>query len=392
MTSSSPRRLSVAILNWRDTGHPEGGGSERYIETVAAGLAAAGHRVTLFCAAYAGAPREEIRAGVRIVRAGGKLSVYLQALRALATGRLGCPDVIIDVQNGLPFWSRLVSRAPVVVLVHHVHREQWRVIYGHTMASLGWWLESRLAPRVYRRSPYVAVSEVTRRELGTLGVDASRTTVIHNGTLRAPHTTSDRDVTPRICVLGRLVPHKRVEHVLEATARLRSRWPKLRVAVVGDGWWADELRTRAQRLGVDDIVEFCGYVDEQRKHEELARAWILAAPSIKEGWGLVVVEAASHQVPTIGYRSAGGLAESVVDDVTGILVDDLDGFTDAIAALLDDAETRQRMGLAAARRAGQFHWEAAVEEWAELLTDVVEGRADDMGERRTDAPRAQLSP
>jgi len=368
---NAPRPLSVVILNWRDTGHPEGGGSERYVETVAAGLAAGGHKITLFCAAYPGAPPHELRAGVRIVRAGGKLTVYAQALRALRTGRLGRPDVIVDVQNGLPFWSRLVTRVPVVVLVHHVHREQWRVIYGPVMAGLGWWLESRLAPRVYRRSRYVAVSEVTRTELATLGVDRDRSTVIRNGMLIPPPTTSGREVTPRICVLGRLVPHKRVEHVFDTALRLQARWPKLRVAVVGDGWWARELRDRARQLGLGQVVEFLGYVDEQRKHEELARAWLLAAPSMKEGWGLVVVEAATHQVPTVGYRDAGGLSESVVDGQTGLLVDDLDGFVDAVARLIEDADTRRRMGSAAAARASSFHWDAAVTAWEQVLTDAV---------------------
>jgi glycosyltransferase involved in cell wall biosynthesis len=370
-TPTAPRPLSVVILNWRDTGHPEGGGSERYVETVATGLAAGGHKVTLFCADYPGAPRHEMRAGVRIVRAGGKLTVYAQALRALRTGRLGRPDVVVDVQNGVPFWSRLVTRVPVVVLVHHVHREQWRVIYGPVMAALGWWLESRLGPRVYRRSRYVAVSEVTRTELATLGVDRDRSTVIRNGTLTPPPTTSGREVTPRICVLGRLVPHKRVEHVFETAARLLARWPKLRVAVVGDGWWARELRDRARQQGLDEVVEFLGYVDEQRKHEELARAWLLAAPSLKEGWGLVVVEAATHQVPTVGYRDAGGLSESVVDGDTGLLVDDLDGFVDAVARLIEDADTRRRMGSAAAARASSFHWEAAVTAWEQVLMAAV---------------------
>lgn len=368
---NSPRPLSVVILNWRDTGHPEGGGSERYVETIAAGLAADGHRVTFFCAAYPGAPRRELRAGVRIVRAGGKLTVYAQALLALSTGRLGRPDVVVDVQNGLPFWSRLATRVPVVVLVHHVHREQWRVIYGPVMAALGWWLESGLAPRVYRRSRYVAVSEVTRTELAALGVDRDRSTVIRNGTLTPPPTTSGREVTPRICVLGRLVPHKRVEHIFRAALRLQARWPKLRVAVVGDGWWARELRERARQLGLDDVVEFLGYVDEQRKHEELARAWLLAAPSLKEGWGLVVVEAATHQIPTVGYRDAGGLSESVVDGETGLLVDDLDGFVEAVARLIEDTDMRHRMGSAAAARASRFRWEAAVTAWERVLADAV---------------------
>jgi hypothetical protein len=70
---------------------------------------------------------------------------------------------VVDVQNGIPFFARLVAGAPVVVLVHHVHREQWHVVFGRMLAGLGWWMESRTAPRVHRGCQYIAVSGVTRR-------------------------------------------------------------------------------------------------------------------------------------------------------------------------------------------------------------------------------------
>ncbi|TDC46304.1 glycosyltransferase family 1 protein [Jiangella ureilytica] len=366
-----PRPLKVVLLNWRDTGHPEGGGSERYVENVAAGLAAAGHEVTFFCAAYPGAPKVERRDGYRIVRRGGKFSVYAHAVRMLASGALGRPDVVVDVQNGIPFWSRLAVRCPVVVLVHHVHREQWGVVYGPASARLGWWLESWLAPRVYRRSRYVTVSDITKTELTALGVGPERVDVVHNGTAPAPATTTQRAGSPRICVLGRLVPHKRVEHALRVAARLRPSRPGLRVSVIGDGWWSRQLTDEAKRLGVDDITDFLGFVDEKAKHEELARSWLMLAPSVKEGWGLTVVEAAQHEVPTIGYRSAGGLAESIVDGTTGLLADDLDGLTAATDELLSDEVRRRALGRAAAARAATFTWEQTVRSWDALLRRTV---------------------
>ncbi len=363
------------MLNWRDTLHPEGGGSERYVETVAAGLAAAGHDVTVFCAAYPGGARHEWRDGYRIVRRGGKLTVYARALAALATRRLGRPDVVVDVQNGVPFWSRVAVRCPVVVLVHHVHREQWGVVYRRAIARFGWWLESWLAPRVYRRSQYVTVSEVTRDELTGLGVERARIDVVHNGTAPAPPTTVARSATPRICVLGRLVPHKQVEHALAAAARLRHDWPDLRVSVVGSGWWAQQLVAAAERLGVGDITEFHGHVDEQAKHDELARSWLMVAPSVKEGWGLVVVEGAQHELPAVGYRSAGGIAESIVDGETGVLVDDLDQLTRAVGELLADDARRGRLGRAAARRAAEFSWASTVHGWEQILERVCAERS-----------------
>ena len=94
-------------------------------------------------------------------------------MRALRRGDLGRFDVVVDVQNGLPFFTRLVTRKPVVVLVHHVHREQWPVVYPGLTGRVGWFIERRLAPRLYRRCQYVAVSRATRAELQCLGVDGA---------------------------------------------------------------------------------------------------------------------------------------------------------------------------------------------------------------------------
>jgi hypothetical protein len=103
------RGKHVVFLSWRDTHNPEGGGAERYLETVAAGLVGAGASVTIFCAAYPGAAPDEVVDGIRYVRRGTKLSVYAQGIRALHRGDLGRADVVVDVQNGLPFFTRPFS-------------------------------------------------------------------------------------------------------------------------------------------------------------------------------------------------------------------------------------------------------------------------------------------
>ncbi|SOD98523.1 glycosyltransferase family 4 protein [Blastococcus haudaquaticus] len=360
--------IDVLFVNWRDVSHPEGGGSERYVHRMAEGLAGAGLTVELFCAAHDRAPAEEMLGGVRIVRRGGRLGVYPRALRHVLRTR---PRLVVDVQNGLPFASPLVTRRPVVNLVHHVHREQWPIVFGRVGGAIGWWVESVLAPRIYRRSRYVTVSTATAEELAGLGIDRGRLSLVRNGVEPPLPVTSVRSAAPHLVVLGRLVPHKRVEHAIEVVARLRDRWPDLRLSVVGEGWWDAELRARAVALGVDDVVDFTGHVDEQAKHEELARAWVHLCPSVKEGWGLVVTEAGSHRVPTVGYRSAGGLNESVVDGVTGVLVDDLDGMVEAVDDLLANENRRLAMGKAAARHAASFHWPASVRGFAAALASAV---------------------
>lgn len=365
--------LRVLFLNWRDTRHPEGGGSEVYVENVARSLAAAGHDVTLFCAMYDGASPHEVVDGVRFVRAGSKLSVYAEAVRRVHRGAFGELDVIIDVQNGIPFMSRAATRGtPVVVLVHHVHREQWPVVYDRVRARIGWWIESVLAPRLYRDCTYVAVSQRTRAELGELGVDPERIHVVHNGIEQAPGLDVERPSYPHIAVVGRLVPHKRVEHVLRAVAILRHRHPQLRVSVVGDGWWSGRLRQVAETLGVSDRVDFLGFVDEKTKHRVYASASLLALPSLKEGWGIVVMEAATHGVPTVAYRNAGGVAESILDGRTGLLVDgDVNDYARAIDALLSDAERATSLGTAARDRAEEFTWAATANAFAAILANAA---------------------
>ncbi|WP_063052004.1 glycosyltransferase family 4 protein [Nocardia arthritidis] len=374
----------VLLLCWRDTGHPQGGGSERYLEQVGAQLAARGVKVTLRTARYPGAPRRERVDGIDISRAGGRYTVYPRALAALLLGRIGLgplrglrPDAVIDTQNGIPFFATAVTTAPSVVLVHHGHREQWPVA-GRLVGRIGWWIESRLSPRVHRHNQYLTVSLPSAEELATLGVDRTRIAVVRNGAEPVPvdaptGAAETRTPAPTVVVLSRLVPHKQIEDALAAVARLRDRVPGLRLDVIGDGWWADNLRDNARELGIADAVTFHGHVDERRKHELLARAWVHVLPSRKEGWGLAVIEAAQHGVPTVGYRSSRGLTDSIVDGATGILVDDVAQLADAVGDLLDDPGARTVMGEKARARAREFSWEQTGNGVYEVLAAAARG-------------------
>ncbi|CAA0124886.1 Glycogen synthase [Mycolicibacterium vanbaalenii] len=372
---------SVLLLCWRDTGHPQGGGSEAYLQRIGAQLADSGVRVTLRTAHYPGAARRETVDGVEIQRVGGRHSVYVWAGLAMAAAVIGLgplrhvrPDVVVDTQNGLPFLARLVYGRRVVVLVHHCHREQWPVA-GRVMSRIGWFVESWLSPRVHRHNQYVTVSLPSARDLTLLGVDADRVAIVRNGLDAAPGATLTpaRSTTPRVVVLSRLVPHKQIEDALGAVARLRSRIPGLHLDVLGDGWWADRLVDHAALLGISDAVTFHGHVDDHTKHAVLQRSWVNVLPSRKEGWGLAVVEAAQHGVPTIGYRASGGLVDSVVDGVTGLLVDDYQGLVDGLDRLLCDAVLREQLGAKAQVRSGEFSWQQSAAAMRQVLETVHSG-------------------
>jgi glycosyltransferase involved in cell wall biosynthesis len=381
LRSSRAQVRSVLVLCWRDTGHPQGGGSEAYLERIGAHLAESGVRVTLRTARYPGALRREVRDGVHINRAGGRYSVYIWAGLAMVAARIGLgplrrarPDVVIDTQNGLPFMARWAFGRRVAVLVHHCHREQWPVA-GPVMGRIGWFVESKLSPRAHRRNQYVTVSLPSARDLTTLGVNPSHIAVVRNGLDDAPVQTlnAPRSVTPRVVVLSRLVPHKQIEDALESIAALRPQIPDVHLDILGGGWWEQRLVDHATLLGISDAVTFHGHVDDETKHHVLQQSWVQVLPSRKEGWALAVTEAGQHSVPTIGYRSSGGLTDSIVDGVTGLLVDNHDELVDQLDRLLTDHVLREQLGAKAQSRSGEFSWQQSADAMRTVLESVHAG-------------------
>lgn len=378
--------MKVLLLCWRDSGHPEGGGSEVYLERVAEHLARRGHQVTYRTARYPGSARREERNGVNYVRGGGNLTVYPRAWwhmlrsRVLASRAGERPDVIVDTQNGVPFFAAVFGGwrggVPSVLLTHHCHREQWPVA-GPVLSRVGWFIESRLSPWLHRKHPYVTVSGPSAEELVELGVDRDRIRVIRNG-VDVPDDLGDTspESTGRthLVTLSRLVPHKQIEHAMDALAAVLPGHPDTYLDVIGDGWWADNLRRHADELGIAGNVIFHGHVSEQVKHLLLARADLNILPSRKEGWGLVVIEAGLHGVPTLGYHTSAGLRDSVIDGSTGVLVGSEGGLINALEQLLDDPDRMAELGENARRRARTFSWGRTGAAWEKLLVELGEDR------------------
>ena len=137
---------------------------------------------------------------------------------------------------------------------------------------------------------------------------------------------------------------------------------------------AERLVDHARLLGISDAVTFHGHVDDVTKHQVLQRCWVHVLPSRKEGWGLAVIEAAQHGVPTIGYRSSGGLTDSIVDGVTGLLVDDHDEMVVELERLLSDPVLRDQLGGKAQARSGEFSWRQSADAMREVLEAMLAGK------------------
>lgn len=364
---------AVIFCNWRDPEHRRSGGAELYCFSVAERFSRAGARVTVLTARDAGQSSNEVRRGVAIRRVGGTYTVYLHALLWLLRNRKDI-DMVVDCQNGIPFFSPVVVRRTTAVtcILFHVHQDQFSLYFSKPLAALGRVLESTVSRRVYGVRPFVAISPSTRDEARRrLGIKGS-VHVVASGMDSPPRLSDTRSPLPRIAVVGRLVPHKRFNLLLEAIPEVRCNFPEFRVDLVGDGPDRQRLEDIARTLGVDTNVTFYGHVDDQERDQVLAMAWLTVNPSVGEGWGLSVIEANAHGLPAIAFR-VPGLRDAVRDGRTGWLVDEgtplASPIIDALRVLSDQNEA-EAWRMRARRWAAGFSWDDTAGRIASVL--VVE--------------------
>lgn len=299
-------------------------------EEVARELVARGHAVTLFAAGVAGRPEHELRDGVEIVRRGGRLGVYRAARRFWSERGRGQYDVVVDEINTRPFLTpRWITDTPIVALIHQLAREIWFDETPFPISILGryvlepWWL------RAYRDVPALTVSASSRESLVRLH-GWRDVTVIPEGSTPHPVPSVRKEDDPTVVFLGRLVAMKRPEHALRAFELLERSFPDARLWVIGDGPRLSRLERSAP-----PGVTFLGRLDRDELIERLARAHVLVATSVREGWGLNVSEAAACGTPAIGYRvpglvdsipaSGGALVEPHAEQLGRALVDFFSG-------------------------------------------------------------------
>ncbi len=357
------RPLRVVAVSWRDLAHPLAGGAEVLLDRVLSGLHERGHRVSLVC----GGPVSQHP--FEVVDAGGTYSQYLRA-PVIGSRRFRDADILIDVQNGMPYFSPLWRRRPSLCLVHHVHTDQWATRFPRPVASLCRSVERNVMPLVYRNRRYVAISRSTAQSLAAIGVRPESITVIESGIDTPPGPSSARSCEPLLLSLNRLVPHKRIDLLLEAWELAQTHIPG-RLVVAGAGPLLEDVRQQARSIPRVDVL---GRVDEAEKADLLARAWAVVSAAHHEGWGMSVLEGAAFGTPTLAI-DAPGIRDAVVDGITGRLVvprNDAEipqALGRAIEEFIED-EAREELGEAARRRALDLSWSHAIDRWEAVLLDA----------------------
>ncbi len=278
---------------------------------------------------------------------------------------------MIDVENGLPYFSPLWRRRPSVCLVHHVHTDQWHLQFPGPAAAVGRALETHVMPAVYRKRIFVAVSDSTARALRHIGVAEDRIRVVESGVDVPNEALPPKAAVPLYLSLSRLVPHKRLELILQAW-ELAGQKIEGTLVIAGDGPGLTALRRQASTIPRAHVV---GRIDEKEKRRLLSESWYFVSAAHHEGWGMSAMEAAAHGTPALAV-DAPGICDAVVDGTTGVLVRASESDLPRVLAqkwvevALDD-ERRAHMGAAAHVWPARFTWDRTTDRWLEVLEQAA---------------------
>jgi glycosyltransferase involved in cell wall biosynthesis len=357
--------MKILWLNWRCWLNPAMGGAEVFTYEVAKRWAASGHEVTMFTSKYPRSKDKETVDGIKIIRAGGRFTVYRQAKKYYSKHfRKEGFDVIIDEINTQPFSvpKFAKNREKVIALIHQLAREFWFYETPFPISYIGYYLLENRWLKQYVDVPTITVSESTCKDLLDLGF--KHLSVVPEGLNFEPLSVlPNKDSKPIVSFSGRLKRAKRPDHAIKAFELVKEKVPNAELWVFGDG----PLRKTLERLSGSGI-RFFGNLSSFERRELLKKCWVLIVPGLREGWGLNILEANALGLPAVAYN-VPGLCDSVKNNETGLLAEEgnIRDLAEKTINLLTDSSLREKLRVNSLNYSKQFSWEKTANELMKLI-------------------------
>lgn len=358
--------MKIFVFNWRDLEHPEAGGAELVIFKTMEELRKKGHEITFFVGSFKNAKRFDNYKGMKIIRSGNRFFTYVNAFFYYMFNSKNY-DVVYDCVNGVPYWTPLYVRKKKVVLFHHVVGNIFFKEMPFPVALLGILAERIFMPLFYRNERFVVVSEVTKRELGKLGINEKNITVIYNGLDHNLYKPGKKNKKPRIVFVGRLKKYKRILLLADIFKDIK-RKIDAEMFVIGMGEEFEKLKKKVERERIMDF-NILGFADDKMKLNIVKSSWLAVSTSMKEGWGLTILEANACKVPSVCFN-VPGLNEAVLNDKTGFLAESKNEFVEKCLKILKNKNLREKLSENAFEWSKKFSWENTARKSLELINKL----------------------
>ncbi len=368
--------MNILLLNWRDPKNPKAGGAEIVTLEHAKAWARAGHTVVWLAASFAGAKREDDIDSIHIVRKGNNITIFFWVVVFYLFSHMSF-DVVIDEAHGLPFFTPFFVKKPKIFFIHEVANEIWDYMYPFPINIIGKFLETFYLP-LYNKIPLWTDAQSTIHELQKYGFKIKNSTAIPCPIVKTDHIRSGpKERKKTFIFVSRVVRMKGIEEVIKAFGLIHKEdsMAQLWIVGVGEESYIRKLKEMTKEYGIENSVTFFGAVTDEKKFSLLGRAHILLHASVKEGWGLVVIEAAYQGTPSIVYNVAG-LRDSVKNNLTGIVLSINSPYDMARESLLllADIGKYKKVQKNARQWARSLTWSDATKKSLQLINDVTRNK------------------
>jgi glycosyltransferase involved in cell wall biosynthesis len=319
--------MNILWFTWKDYTHPQAGGAETVLRELSSRLVAEGHHVSFLTVRHPGSAAHEIMDGIEVIRIG--TNRYLHPFQALAyylKNMRNKYDAVIEVVNTAPYFGALFKgTAKGYVFCHQLAREIWFHELKKPFSSIGYHLLEPVALRLLSKAKatLITVSDSTRTDLEQFGFSGDKAYIISEGIEIEPLKKlrhHDKFAQPTLLSLGAMRAMKRTLDQVQAFEAAKQKVPELKMILAGDttGEYGERILQYIAQSPFSKDISVEGRVSTARKIELMRRSHVFAVTSVKEGWGLVVTEAASQGTPAVVY-DVDGLRDSVRDSTTGIV-------------------------------------------------------------------------
>lgn len=373
--------MRILLLSWRDIKHPHSGGAEINNFEQAKVWIERGHSVTVFSSIFPGASKTETINNIHVIRKGGQvLGVHIRFFFWYLFQNKKRFDIVIDQFHGIPFFTPLYVRMKIVGYIHEVAKDvwvmnPWRWPLNIIVGKIGQIIE-KLQFTLYKKVPFMTVSPSTKKDLIEYGIPAKNITVILSGvTLHLPKRAVVKERVKTFMYLGAVAKDKGVYDAIYVFNEIHKEVENTRLWIVGKGEEkiVHDLQNLCKSLKIDKSVDFKGFVSKEEKFKLLTKAYVFVNPSVREGWGLVNIEASACGTPIVAYN-VPGVCDSVLHNRTGILINKSagsHGLAKACIKLLKNKVIYKKMSIQAKKWGNSFTWEKMGNESGEYLENIV---------------------
>lgn len=367
----------ILILNWRCPKNPEGGGAEKVTLIHAKAWIKNGYEVCWLSGKFPGSAVEEIIEGIKVYRYTSCPKIYFWAPLIYWFKFGGGFDLVIDQIHGFPFLVPLWAfKSKKLVFIHEVAQEIWDQMLLFPLNILGKLYEKSYFRLFYKRTKFLTVSKSTNDDLVRFGIPEKNIKIISNGVdLAQIKKVPKKENNLTLIYVSRLVQMKGIEDAIKVFAEVYKTNNFSRFWIVGSGSppYKNCLKQLTVSLGVEKATTFFGYVSETKKVELLQKAHFLVHTSIREGFGLVVVEANSQGTPAIVYNSPG-LRDLVKNGVNGFQVEkgDIPAMAKKIIHLSNDPKKYSNLVKSSINESKKYNWDLMTRKSLNYLKIICE--------------------